>query len=188
MAVLRAIQQWLLPHAAATMSANSASVSEWLVGGEGFAVGASLIRADANRQRCGAGRTACHPRRQAGRSTSISQCSTRLPRRGNGGRAKVRLAGRSAARWACAHGGQAHFTYYINYLIDPRPVAYGRSSRPPDAKVEMLFAHLKRILKLDRLRLRGPNGAKDEFHLAASVQNLRIMAKPIPMPIPTMAV
>ncbi len=31
-------------------------------------------------------------------------------------------------------------------------------------KVEMLFAHLKRILKLDRLRLRGPNGAKDEFH------------------------
>ena len=31
----------------------------------------------------------------------------------------------------------------------------------------MLFAHLKRILKLDRLRLRGPNGARDEFHLAA---------------------
>ena len=27
----------------------------------------------------------------------------------------------------------------------------------------MLFAHLKRILKLDRLRWRGPNGAKDEF-------------------------
>ena len=35
-------------------------------------------------------------------------------------------------------------------------------------KVEMLFAHLKRILRLDRLRLRGPNGAKDEFHLAAT--------------------
>ena len=32
----------------------------------------------------------------------------------------------------------------------------------------MLFAHLKRILKLDRLRLRGPCGARDEFHLAAS--------------------
>src|SRR5580704_2333299 len=30
-------------------------------------------------------------------------------------------------------------------------------------KVEMLFAHLKRILRLDRLRLRGPSGAKDEF-------------------------
>jgi RNA polymerase sigma factor (sigma-70 family) len=34
-------------------------------------------------------------------------------------------------------------------------------------KVEMLFAHLKRILELERLRLRGPNGARDEFLLAA---------------------
>ncbi len=49
-------------------------------------------------------------------------------------------------------------------------------------KVEMLFPHLKRILKLDRLRLRGPNGAKDEFLLAASAQNLRKLAKLIPMP------
>ena len=49
-------------------------------------------------------------------------------------------------------------------------------------KVEMLFAHLKRILKLDRLRLRGPNGAKDEFLLAATAQNLRKLAKLIPIP------
>lgn len=48
-------------------------------------------------------------------------------------------------------------------------------------KVEMLFAHLKRVIRLDRLRLRGPNGAKDEFHLAATVQNLRKLAKLIPM-------
>ena len=41
----------------------------------------------------------------------------------------------------------------------------------------MLFAHLKRILKLDRLRLRGLNGAHDEFQLAATAQNLRRMAK-----------
>ena len=47
-------------------------------------------------------------------------------------------------------------------------------------KVEMLFAHLKRIMKLDRLRLRGPNGAKDEFLLAATAQNLRKLAKLIP--------
>ena len=51
-------------------------------------------------------------------------------------------------------------------------------------KVEMLFAHLKRILKLDRLRLRGPCGAKDEFHLAATAQNLRKLAKLIPAPSP----
>src|SRR3984957_18749857 len=44
-------------------------------------------------------------------------------------------------------------------------------------KVEMLFAHLKRILRLDRLRLRGPSGAKDEFLLAATAQNLRKLAK-----------
>jgi hypothetical protein len=46
----------------------------------------------------------------------------------------------------------------------------------------MLFAHLKHILKLDRLRLRGPNGARDEFHLAATAQNLRKLAKLIPLP------
>ncbi|MGH8611543.1 MAG: transposase [Gammaproteobacteria bacterium] len=52
-----------------------------------------------------------------------------------------------------------------------------RQSRKHRKKVEMLFAHLKRILKLDRLRLRGPTGAHDEFLLAATAQNLRRMAK-----------
>ena len=50
-------------------------------------------------------------------------------------------------------------------------------SRRDRKKVEMLFAHLKRILKLDRLRLRGLSGAQDEFLLAATAQNLRRMAK-----------
>lgn len=45
----------------------------------------------------------------------------------------------------------------------------------------MLFAHLKRILKLDRLRLRGPNSAKNEFNLAPTAQNLRKLAKLIPI-------
>ncbi|AOG02723.1 MAG: transposase [Blastomonas sp.] len=60
-------------------------------------------------------------------------------------------------------------------------------SRRQRKKVEMLFAHLKRILRMDRLRLRGPNGARDEFLLAATAQNLRKMAKMIPMsatPVP----
>ena len=52
-----------------------------------------------------------------------------------------------------------------------------QTSRHQRKKVEMLFAHLKRILKLDRLRLRGPYGARDEFHLAAIAQNLRKLAK-----------
>jgi transposase len=50
-------------------------------------------------------------------------------------------------------------------------------SRDKRKKVEMLFAHLKRILNLTRLRLRGPNGARDEFLLAAIAQNLRKLAK-----------
>ena len=48
----------------------------------------------------------------------------------------------------------------------------------------MLFAHLKRILRLDRLRLRGPCGARDEFLLAATAQNLRKLAKLVPAPSP----
>ena len=60
----------------------------------------------------------------------------------------------------------------------------GRTSRRLRKKVEMLFAHLKRILKLDRLRLRGPCGARDEFLLAATAQNLRKLAKLIPITSP----
>ena len=55
-----------------------------------------------------------------------------------------------------------------------------RQSRKDRKKVEMLFAHLKRILNLDRLRLRGLSGANDEFLMAATVQNLRRMAKWLP--------
>jgi transposase len=58
----------------------------------------------------------------------------------------------------------------------------GGASRRLRKKVEMLFAHLKRILKLDRLRLRGPTGAHDEFLLAATAQNLRKLAKLVPAP------
>lgn len=67
---------------------------------------------------------------------------------------------------------------------DSRAVARNLSGTPEFAqsrnerkKVEVLFAHLKRIMRLDRLRLRGLNGAHDEFLLAATAQNLRRMAK-----------
>jgi len=55
-------------------------------------------------------------------------------------------------------------------------------------KVEMLFAHLKRILRLDRLRLRGPSGAQFEFTLAAIAQNLRRLAKLVARPQPVTSV
>jgi len=52
-----------------------------------------------------------------------------------------------------------------------------RTTRRQRKKVEMRFAHMKRILKMDRLRLRGLTGARDEFLLTATAQNLRRMAK-----------
>ena len=59
-------------------------------------------------------------------------------------------------------------------------------SRRNRKRVEMLFAHLKRILKLGRLRLRGPCGAQDEFTLAAIAQNLRRLAKLVARPPPAL--
>ena len=50
-----------------------------------------------------------------------------------------------------------------------KPDAYLTSRRQLE-EIETLFAHLKRILQLGRLPLRGPNGALDEFHLAAIAQ------------------
>ena len=61
--------------------------------------------------------------------------------------------------------------------------AFERSRRHRKS-VEMLFAHLKRILRLGRLRLRGPCGAQDEFTLAAIAQNLRRLAKLVARPPP----
>ena len=56
-------------------------------------------------------------------------------------------------------------------------------------KVEMAFAHMKRILRLDRFRLRGLSGARHEVLLAATAQNLRKLARyaaqPPPSPMPT---
>ena len=50
-----------------------------------------------------------------------------------------------------------------------RTEAFERS-RHDRKRIEMLFAHLKRILRLGRLRLRGPRGARFEFTLAAIAQ------------------
>ena len=66
-------------------------------------------------------------------------------------------------------------------LAKTQAFAQSRRSRK---KVEMLFAHLKRILRLGRLRLRGPSGAQFEFTLAAIAQNLRRLAKLVARPPP----
>ena len=60
-------------------------------------------------------------------------------------------------------------------------------SRRDRKRVEMLFAHLKRIFRLGRLRLRGPRGAQFEFTMAAVAQNLRRLAKLFVRPPPVTA-
>jgi transposase len=57
-------------------------------------------------------------------------------------------------------------------------------SRDERKKVEMRFAHLKTHHRFERMRLRGLSGARDEFHLAAIVQNLKTLAKHIWRPRP----
>jgi DNA-binding XRE family transcriptional regulator len=114
----------------------------------------------------------------------------------------IRRASPARVHWSPDRLGErdSRFTppHYLNAVVDAfgeidlDPCAHLLSpvvasdayvtSRRERKKIEMLFAHLKRILKLDRLRLRGPNGARDEFLLAATAQNLRKMAKLLPMP------
>ncbi len=61
-----------------------------------------------------------------------------------------------------------------------------KRSRDERKKVEMAFAHMKRIFKLDRFRLRGLNGARDEILLTATAQNLRKLARYAARPPPTL--
>ena len=65
-----------------------------------------------------------------------------------------------------------------------RSEGFEQSSRERK-RIEMLFAHLKRILRLGRLRLRGPRSAQFEFMFAAIAQNLRRLAKLVVRPPPT---
>lgn len=60
-------------------------------------------------------------------------------------------------------------------------------SRDERKRVEMRFGHLKTHHGFERLRLRGLSGARDEFHLAAIVQNLKTLALRLVRPPPDLA-
>jgi len=82
----------------------------------------------------------------------------------------------------CTTGPMRKVTRDVNEDVRDRVRALANTevfqqSRRERKKVEMRFAHMKRILKLDRLRLRGLSGAKDEVLLTATAQNLRRLAK-----------
>jgi hypothetical protein len=75
---------------------------------------------------------------------------------------------------------------YAQALMQTEAYDLSRSQRK---KIETLFGEAKHILALTRLRLRGLSGARDEFLLTATVQNLKRLAKlaAIPPPQPLMA-
>ena len=71
----------------------------------------------------------------------------------------------------------------IVFLMNADPVESG-VTRDERKKVEMRFAHLKTHHRFERMRLRGLSGARDEFHLAAVVQNLKTLASHLWRPAP----
>ena len=94
-------------------------IEEGLVGGEGFAVDGSLIRADANRQRGIEGDQWTMPEQSAARideylavlDDAAFGAATSVP-------PKFISPADPAARWTGAHGGLAFFAYSANYLVD----------------------------------------------------------------------
>jgi hypothetical protein len=91
--------------------------------------------------------------------------------------------------WTAKANKRVQFGYGLNYLIDienavivdveatpARTYDEFHKSRDERKKVEMRFAHLKTHHRFERMRLRGLSGARDEFHLAAIVQNLKTLA------------
>lgn len=125
--------------------------------------------AEANEYRCPNGKSLCTTGRATAADTliyrsSIYDCM--------GCELKTRCCPNTPTRKITRHLNEAARDVARQVATTPEYL----QSRKDRKKVEMLFAHLKRILRLDRLRLRGLSGAQDEFLLAATAQNLRRMA------------
>lgn len=96
--------------------------------------------------------------------------------------AKRRDCGRCPLKPNCTKGPERRLARDVDEPIRDRIRALAgtpafKRSRDERKKVEMAFAHMKRIFKLDRLRRRGLNGARDEILLTATAQNLRKLVK-----------
>ena len=139
---------------------------EGLVGGKGFAVDATLIATDANKQRSlPSSEWNAAPEgfmRYRASKFDCDPCALKPTFCPNTPARKILRSIHEGARDMARDIAKSDA-----YL----------TSRRERKKVEMLFAHLKRVLWLGRLRLRRLNGARDEFHLAATAQNLQKLAK-----------
>src|SRR3977135_3428873 len=95
-------------------------IAAGLVGGEGFAVDASLIAADANKQRSIAGQDWRRDRDPARSSRAVKEYLATLEDTAWGAASVAKFVSPSdpAAQWTGAHKGPAFFAYSDNYLID----------------------------------------------------------------------
>ena len=114
-----------------------ACIAAGLVGGEGFAVDASLIQADANKQRSIAGQDWHRDRDPARSSRAVKEYLATLDDTSWGAASEVvpKFVSPSdpAAQWTGAHKGPAFFAYSDNYLIDVKPMASLPRGTPGDA-------------------------------------------------------
>jgi len=109
--------------------------------------------------------------------THITTVNTIIYRSRQSDCAKCPMKSRCCPLTRFARSAAAYMNRHATLLVLSLGLAFTSNRAKDRKKVEMLFAHLKRIMRLDRLRLRGPSGAHDEFVLAATAQNLRRMAK-----------
>ncbi|MGY4286316.1 transposase [Bradyrhizobium sp. LM2.7] len=165
------------------------------VGGNGFAVDASLIAADANKCRSTPGDKWSHDIDPTGARRAVQDYLVNLDdeegiaphipvidksQRDDGTFSRDDFIYDEAHdHYVCPSGKVTRHEHEAARDVAraiAKTAAYEQTRRDRK-KVEMLFAHLKRILRLSRLRLRGPAGAQFEFTLAAIAQNLRRLAK-----------
>ncbi len=173
-------------------------IEEGLVSGQRMAVDASLIEADANKQNSTPKEEWDAENNQyicpEGRELKQFRRNYSDPKRGPTGKGVAKYRCLKHSCQACPSKARCCPNMDFRSITreeheDARQVARDIAktdqyviSMKLRKKVEMLFAHLKRILGLNRLRLRGPCGANDEFLLAATAQNLRKLAKILPAP------
>lgn len=91
----------------------------------------------------------------------------------------------------CTTGRERRLARYIDEPVRDHVRALAETpafkrSRDECKIVEMAFAHMKQIFKLDRFRLRGLNGARDEVLLTETAQHLRKLARYVCRSPPTL--
>jgi len=143
-----------------------------------FSISEFTYDAEANHYRCPADKLLLHGARQFKKKRlGITKANTKIYRAAQTDCQTCRLKPQCCPNTPTRKIARSIYEEARNVVREINKTESYDRSRDERKKVEMLFAHMKRILKVDRLRLRGPTGAHDEFVLTATAQNLRRMAK-----------